>query len=42
MLLAQMFLGCPLFFRKLKVVLGVRQRSPLGSWAGLSRDVGWG
>lgn len=32
---AQMFLGCPLF-RKLKVVLGVRQRSLLGSWAGLS------
>lgn len=39
---AQMFLGCPLsWVRKLSVVLGlgVRQRSLLASWAGLSAGV---
>lgn len=36
-----MFLGCPLSqYRKLTVVLGVRPRSLLGSWAGLSAGVG--
>lgn len=37
---AQMFLGCPLSWgRKLSVVLGIRQRSLLGSGAGLSAGV---
>lgn len=41
MLSAQLFLGCPLCFRKLKVVLGGQAEKPAGllGWA-LSRGVG--